>query len=81
MDNRDRAEVFRKRLQEAMSRKGVTRSVLSRDAKVDRSTFSQLLKDDLPRLSNAQLAADVADALSVSTDWLIGLTNRSESRG
>lgn len=81
MDKRNRADVFRKRLQEAMSRNGVTRSALSRATKVDRSTIGQLLKDDHPRLPNAQLAADVADALGVSTDWLLGLTNRPETPG
>lgn len=81
MDKRERADVFRTRLQEAMLRKSVTRSGLSRLAKVDRSTIGQLLKDDQPRLPNAQLAADVADALSVSTDWLLGLTNRPETPG
>ncbi len=64
-----------------MSLKGVTRSGLSRKTRVDRSTIGQLLKDDQPRLPNAQLAADVADALSVSTDWLLGLTNRPETPG
>ncbi len=81
MDKRARADVFRKRLQEAMSQKGVTRSALSRKASVDRSTIGQLLKDDHPRLPNAQLAADVAVALGVSTDWLLGLTNRPETPG
>jgi transcriptional regulator with XRE-family HTH domain len=81
MDKRDRADVFRKRLHEAMSQKGVTRSALSRKTKVDRSTIGQLLKDDHPRLPNAQLAADVAVALGVSTDWLLGLTNRPETPG
>lgn len=81
MDKRDRADIFRKRLDEAMSRKGVTRSGLSRKTCVDRSTIGQLLKDDHPRLPNAQLAADVADALGVSTDWLLGLTNRPETPG
>lgn len=81
MDKRDRADLFRKRLEEAMSRKNVTRSGLSRMTKVDRSTIGQLLKDDQPRLPNAQLAADVADALGVSTDWLLGLTNRPETPG
>lgn len=64
-----------------MSHKGVTRSSLSREAKVDRSTIGQLLKHDHPRLPNAQLAADVAVALGVSTDWLLGLTNRPETPG
>ncbi len=81
MDKRDRAALFRKRLQEAMARKGVSKSALSRLTSVDRSTIGQLLKDDFPRLPNAQLAADVADALSVSTDWLLGLTNRPETPG
>jgi len=81
MDKRNRADVFRKCLQEAMSRNSVTRSALSRATKVDRSTIGQLLKDDHPRLPNAQLAADVADALGVSTDWLLGLTNRPETPG
>lgn len=81
MDKRIRAELFRKRLKEAMSRKGVTKSELSRETEVDRSTIGQLLKDDHPRLPNAQLAADAADALGVSTDWLLGLTNRPETPG
>lgn len=81
MDKRERANLFRRRLEEAMSHKGVTRSALSRETKVDRSTIGQLLKDDHPRLPNAQLAADVAVALGVSTDWLLGLTNRPETPG
>ena len=81
VDKRIRATVFRKRLQEAMSHKNMTRSELSRESKVDRSTIGQLLKDDHPRLPNAQLTADVALALGVSTDWLLGLTNRPETPG
>jgi transcriptional regulator with XRE-family HTH domain len=81
MDKRDRANLFRSRLQEAMLNSGMTRSALSRTTNVDRSTIGQLLKDDHPRLPNAQLAADVAVALGVSTDWLLGLTNRPETPG
>ncbi|MQQ09681.1 helix-turn-helix domain-containing protein [Epibacterium sp. SM1979] len=81
MDKRDRAELFRKRLLEAMAHKDMSRSGLSRATRVDRSTIGQLLKDDHPRLPNAQLAADIADALSVSTDWLLGLTHRPETPG
>ena len=66
---------------EAMSRKNVSRSALARETQVDRSTIGQLLKDDLPRLPNAQLAADAASVLGVSTDWLLGLTNRPETPG
>ena len=81
MDKRERADLFRNRLKEAMLNNGITRSALSRTTNVDRSTIGQLLKDDHPRLPNAQLAADVAVALGVSTDWLLGLTNRPETPG
>ncbi|MEM9496458.1 MAG: helix-turn-helix transcriptional regulator [Pseudomonadota bacterium] len=81
MDKRYRAALFRDRLSEAMARKNMTKSALSRLARVDRSTIGQLLRDDLPRLPNAQLAADAAQALGVSTDWLLGLTNRPETPG
>jgi len=81
MDKRDRSEVFRLRLLEAMARNNVSRSALARKTGVDRSTIGQLLKDDLPRLPNAQLAADAASVLGVSTDWLLGLTNRPERPG
>ena len=81
MDRRRRAGLFRERLIEVMSVKGMTKSGLSRAANVDRSTIGQLLKNDHPRLPNAQLAADAANALGVSTDWLLGLTNRPETPG
>ncbi|WP_108880791.1 helix-turn-helix domain-containing protein [Anderseniella sp. Alg231-50] len=81
MDKRDRSEVFRNRLLDAMARNNVSRSALARKTGVDRSTIGQLLKDDLPRLPNAQLAADAASALGVSTDWLLGLTGRPERPG
>ncbi len=81
MDKRHRASLFRERLMEAMTLKGVTKSGLSRAANVDRSTVGQLLKSDHARLPNAQLTADVAASLGVSTDWLLGLTNRPETPG
>ncbi len=43
-----------------MQRSQMSRSALARATAVDRSTIGQLLKDDLPRLPNAQLAADAA---------------------
>ncbi len=81
MDKRDRADLFRERLASAMERQKFSRSKLARETKVDRSTIGLLLKDDTPRLPNAQLAADAALALGVSTDWLLGLTNRPERPG
>lgn len=81
MDKRERAEIFRQRLQQAMERAGISRSGLARETGVDRSTVGQLLSGDFARLPNAQLAADAAQALGVSADWLLGLTDRPERPG
>lgn len=78
MDKRDRAGLFRARLAEAMADKGMTRAALARAVGVDRSTLSQLLSAGTTRLPNAQLAADCAQALGISADWLLGLTGRPE---
>ena len=77
MDKRDRADLFRARLAEAMAERGLNQSALARAVKVDRSTVSQLLAPGT-RLPNAQLAADCAATLGISADWLLGLTERPE---
>lgn len=81
MDKRDRAAIFRQRLENAMQINGMSRSRLAREVGADRSTIGQLLAGDAPRLPNSQLAADAAVALGVSTDWLLGLTERPERPG
>ena len=81
VDKRDRAGVFRSRLLMAMGRAGLSRSSLARSTGVDRSTISQLLGAAEPRLPNAQLAADLAQVLGVSSDWLLNLTDRPERPG
>ncbi len=78
-DKRDRAKLFRTRLNAAMASKKVTQSGLAAQAGVDRSTVSQLLKSTGPRLPNAQVVGECAAALGVSADWLLGLTDRPES--
>lgn len=78
MDKRDRAGLFRARLAEAMADKAMSRAALARAVGVDRSTLSQLLSPGTTRLPNAQLAADCAQALGISADWLLGLTGRPE---
>lgn len=60
---------------------GMSRSALARQVGADRSTIGQLLSGDAPRLPNSQLTADAALALGVSTDWLLGLTDRPERPG
>ena len=61
-----------------MDESGVNQSALARAAGVDRSTVSQLLAGSATRLPNAQLVAECAGALGVSTDWLLGLSDRPE---
>ena len=78
IDKRDRARVFRDRLQAAMALQNMTQSALARSAGVDRSTLSQLIKDQGARLPNAQLVAECAAGLGVSADWLLGLSDRPE---
>jgi transcriptional regulator with XRE-family HTH domain len=78
MDKRNRALLFRHRLQTVMQEREVTRSALARAVGVDRSTVSQLLGLDTARLPNAQVVAECAAALGVSADWLLGLTDLPE---
>ena len=77
-DKRDRAARFRRRLATAMTEAGESRASLARAVGVDRSTISQILSGDEPRLPNAQVAAECAAALGVSSDWLLGLSDRPE---
>ncbi len=77
IDKRDRAALFRLRLSQAMEQRKISQSALARATGVDRSTISQLLTGE-KRLPNAQLAADCAAALSISADWLLGLSDRPE---
>ncbi|WP_197919051.1 helix-turn-helix domain-containing protein [Thiosulfatihalobacter marinus] len=79
IDKRSRATRFRQRLAAAMQAQNTTQSALARRIGVDRSTVSQLLKDDGARLPNAQVVGECASALGVSADWLLGLTDRPES--
>ena len=57
---------------------GETRARLARRVGVDRSTISQLLSGDTPRLPNAQVVAECAAALGVAGDWLLGLSDLPE---
>ena len=81
IDKRERSRIFRARLREQLETANVSRSELARRTGVDRSTIAQLLSASAPRLPNAQLAAECAQALAVSTDWLLGLTERRERPG
>ncbi|GAA4222128.1 transcriptional regulator with XRE-family HTH domain [Sagittula marina] len=78
-DKRIRAALLRDRLTEAMATARSNQTALARDIGVDRSTISQLLKDEGARLPNAHLVAACAQVLGVSTDWLLGLSERPEN--
>lgn len=77
-DKRDRAALFRRRLGRALEQAGENQSSLARRVGVDRSTISQLLADKETRLPNAQVVAECASALGVSSDWLLGLSDFPE---
>ncbi|WP_439121613.1 helix-turn-helix domain-containing protein [Marivita sp.] len=79
MDKRQRADLFRTRLVTAIARAGTNQSVLARRTGVDRSTISQLLRDDAARLPNAHVVGACATALGVSADWLLGLAEHPEN--
>lgn len=81
MDKRDRSEIFRNRLRQAMEHAGTNQTALARETGADRSTWSQVLQGTDARLPGAQQVAEAARVLSVSTDWLLGLTERPERPG
>ncbi len=81
MDKRDRAVIFRDRLAAQMIVTGFNRSALARATGVDRSTVAQILSEGAARLPNAHLAAECARVLGVSSDWLLGLSDRPERPG
>ncbi len=76
MDKRARAPRFQERLRQALDVSGLSQSHLAREIGVDRSTVSQLLRGQAPRLPNGQVVAELAFALGVSADWLLGLSDR-----
>ena len=79
IDKRERALLFRQRLGQALAESGSNQSALARQIGVDRSTISQLLKNQGGRLPNAQVVGECASALGVSADWLLGLSDHAES--
>ncbi|MEM8654023.1 MAG: helix-turn-helix transcriptional regulator [Pseudomonadota bacterium] len=79
IDKRLRATQFRSRLSRAMRDQNMSQSALARHIGTDRSTISQALGDDGARLPGAQIIGACAQALGVSADWLLGLSDRPES--
>ena len=71
-------DVFRERVNQLLSRSGLTYAAFARQAKLDRSTLSQLLTGAMPRLPRAETLAMIAQTANVSVDWLLGLSQREE---
>ena len=69
---------FRRRLEGVITRSGQNMSGFARAAGIDRSTLSQLLDEADPRLPRADTLIAIAQAAHVSTDWLLGLSQREE---
>lgn len=78
LDKRDRSDLFRRRLGQALTERGMSQSALAREVGIDRSTVSQILSGGDTRLPNAQVVAECASTLGVSGDWLLGLTDLPE---
>ncbi|MDE0059139.1 MAG: helix-turn-helix transcriptional regulator [Defluviicoccus sp.] len=78
LDRRDFARAFRDRLAEALDRAGMNRTELARSVGIDRSTLSLLMSEESDRLPRADTAAAIANALQVSLDWLLGLSNEAD---
>lgn len=74
-----RAQEFRIRLGQALQASGLSQSALARAVGSDRSTLSQILSDDGTRMPSAHLIGACATALGVSSDWLLGLSDRPET--
>lgn len=79
LSKNDRAWHFRTRLAQALARSGLSRAALARHIGVDRSTLSQILADQGARLPSAHVLSACAETLGVSSDWLLGLSDRPES--
>jgi transcriptional regulator with XRE-family HTH domain len=77
----NRSEVFRDRLRTAMLEHKLNRTQLAERTGVDRSTVSQLLSEHQVRLPSGHVVAELAAALCVSADWLLGLTNSTLGPG
>ena len=79
LDKLTRAQQFRVRLSQAILDAGSNQSALARAIGTDRSTLSQVLTDTGTRLPGSHVVGACAHALGVSSDWLLGLSDRPES--
>jgi transcriptional regulator with XRE-family HTH domain len=62
----------------AMAEAGTSRAALARAVGIDRSTVTQMLSNEDVRMPGGHVVANMATALGVSSDWLLGLSDRPE---
>lgn len=80
-DKRSVAATFRDRLAAGLAISGQSRAGLARAIGVDRSSVTQMLAPGETRMPGGHVVAACAQALDVSADWLLGLTDRPEPAG
>ncbi|MEQ8368477.1 MAG: helix-turn-helix transcriptional regulator [Roseicyclus sp.] len=80
-DKRAVAATFRERLSAALVTSGLSRAGFARAVGVDRSSVTQILALGELRMPRGHVIAAAAQALDVSADWLLGLTDRPEQAG
>ena len=78
MSRQQIALTFRDRLGTVIQRSGMNHARFARTAGIDRSTLSQLLAGTDDRLPRGDTIAAIAAAARVSTDWLLGLSQREQ---
>ncbi len=78
MKKEEISSIFQKRLLESFKKQEMNPTVFCRKYKIDRTTFVQLLSSNTHRLPRADTIIQIAQALNVSTDWLLGLSTEQE---
>ena len=79
LDRRVSAAAFRDRLLGLIAQRGGSQAAFARTSGIDRSTLTQLLNDQSPRLPRAETLAAIAVSSGVSTDWLLGLSQNEQA--
>lgn len=75
MDKRALSNLFRIRLNDLVTRAGVSHSAFAAGIGIDRSALSQLLSSDSARLPRVETLLNIAERHSVSLDWLLGISH------
>lgn len=79
LDRRVSATAFRDRLLGVIAQRGGSQAAFARASGIDRSTLTQLLSEQSPRLPRAETLAAIAVSSGVSTDWLLGLSQDEQA--